>query len=152
MRKLTPINKSAAAVIRKASPVRKSTPVPRGHVPCVGCSQTFLSTKSLREHIQSDHPSLTNHPPVNFSTDDERTIGFNLLELSGVRLTPEEKEWIYSETNDRDILDMCACCKLYHEENSDNSYFLYVATSQQQFESELYSAVLGILKSKRAKA
>jgi hypothetical protein len=125
--------------------------VPRGHVPCVGCSQTFLSTKSLREHIQSDHPSLNEQNPVNFSTDDERTIGFNLLELSGVRLTPEEKEWIYSETNDRDILDMCPCCKLYHEENGDSAYFLYVATSQHQLERELYFVVLEILKPKREK-
>jgi hypothetical protein len=149
MRKLTPINRSAAVVIRKASPVRQSTPVPKGHIPCIGCSRTFPSEKLLRDHIQTEHPSFAEHPPVNFSTDDERTIGFDLLELSSMKVTPEERQWIYSETNHRDILDMCPCCKLYHEENGNSSYFLYVALSQQQLERELYSAVLKILKPKR---
>ena len=148
MQKLAPINKSAAVILRKARPVRPSITVPQGHTPCVGCSKTFSSEKLLKDHIQKNHPSLTDHRPLYFSTDDERTIGFDLIRTSHVMVSEEERIWLYTETNDRDILDMCPCCHLYHEENGGNSFFLYMASSQQQLERELYYAVLLILKPK----
>ena len=146
MRKLHPINREAAMAVRRFPNPRPSLPVPKGHIPCIGCTHTFASEKLRQEHIQRDHPSLATHPPFHFSTGDERTIGFDLIDVSGVNVTEEEKSWLYSETNDRDILDMCPCCKLYHEQNSENAYFLYIASSQHQLVKELGYAVIKTLK------
>ena len=141
---MRPINQTAADVFYGWNRDDETLDIPPGYLPCPRCTRAFRLRSELQDHCEDAHPTVLKTGYAAFAMGEERAIGFELIDLSDIPVSPEQKSRFYRECNDHDLLDLCRdSCAKYGEGTDDSGkpYFLYFCGSRQRFLHELHCAV-----------
>ena len=90
--------------------------------------------------------------PFRFTGTLDGPDGFDFISFSGLELTDDQYDQLWSVTNHNDILGQCSSVGIIEESDFDgmpgqsDTFFIYEAASKKELKEELKKVILDILQ------